>query len=210
MGEWNDYLKFGIGLFAIVDPVGVVPIFINMTSHYTRTQREKTAWLAALTVCGLLIGALIMGEALLNFFGITIASFRVAGGILILLIALSMVQARISPVKQTQEEATDAEEREAIAIVPLGTPLLAGPGAISTVIIYAHRDQTVQHHLMLAGIIFIIGLSTWASFKVAEPISRLLGKTGINIVLRLMGLVMAAIGVEFIANGLKELFPRLA
>lgn len=147
---------------------------------------------------------------MLGFFGITLSSFRVGGGILILLMSISMMNARMSPVKQTEEEAQDAAEKNSVAVVPLGIPLLAGPGAISTVIVYAHLDSSPMHYLLLAAEILGIAGAVWLSFRLAPFIASRLGKTGINVVTRIMGLIMAAIGVEFIANDLKQIFPGLS
>jgi multiple antibiotic resistance protein len=197
-GSISEYLKFFAALMAIVNPVGAIPIFINLTADQPDGVRNKNGLMAA-----------ISGEAILRFFGISVGSFRVGGGILILLMAISMLHARMSSVRQTKEEALDSAERDNVAVVPLGTPLLAGPGAISAVILYAQRYTSVGHYLYLLVVIVLLVFLTALSFRLAPAIARLLGKTGINVVTRLMGLVMAAIGVEFIANGLKQLFPFL-
>ncbi|MBI5042051.1 MAG: NAAT family transporter, partial [Gammaproteobacteria bacterium] len=156
-----------------------------------------------------LVVALLMGESLLNFFGISLDSFRVAGGILILLMAISMLHGGISPAKQTSEEAQDAEEKDNIAVVPLGMPLLAGPGAISTIIIYSHRGHGLLHLALLLSIALSLALLTWVALRAAPAIAERLGRTGLNIVTRIMGLILAAIGVEFMAGGLKQLLPGL-
>ena len=208
--NWTEYFKFFVAMLAIVNPLGAVPIFINLTGGQSYTQKARTCFIAGLASTIILLVVLLSGEVILAFFGISIASFRVGGGILILLMAISMLHARMSPVKQTSEEAADIEDREAVAVVPLATPLLAGPGAISTVILYAQRQSTFSHYVVLAGGIILLGIITWVVFRLAPYISDILGRTGINIVTRLMGLVMAAVGVEFIANGLRQLFPVLA
>lgn len=210
MENWSEYLKFFAALLAIVNPMGAIPIYINLTASQNRRQRRRTSNVAALATAAILITVLFTGELLLKFFGISIASFRVGGGILILLMAISMLHAKLSDVKQTEEEAEDLEDKENIAVVPMATPLLAGPGAISTVILYAQRKSSLQHQLLLLGLIIALALLSWLILRTAPAISKLLGKTGINVVTRLMGLVMAAVGVEFIANGLRQLFPMLA
>ena len=210
IGTLSDYLKFFAALTAIVNPIGAIPIFINLTADNTEDQRRKNATRASFATVSILLVVLFSGEVVLNFFGITIASFRVGGGILILLMAISMLHAAVSPAKQTAEEAEDSADRETVAVVPLGTPLLAGPGAISTVILYAQRHDSIVHYGILACIIIILSLGVFFSFSLAPVIARQLGKTGINVVTRLMGLIMAAVGVEFIANGLKQLFPVLS
>jgi len=123
--------------------------------------------------------------------------------------AISMLHGRVSQVKQTEEEVIDFADRETGAVVPLGTPLLAGPGAISTVILYAQRYSSSLHYIILLAGIVLLALLTWLCFRMAPSLAKVLGKTGINVFTRIMGLFMAAVGVEFIANGLKQLFPLL-
>lgn len=208
-GSISEYLKFFAALLAIVNPVGAIPIFINLTAGKDKGVRNKNGFMASISMGIILVVVLFSGDAILRFFGISVGSFRVGGGILILLMAISMLHAKMSQVKQTKEEELDSAERDSVAVVPLGTPLLAGPGAISTVILYAQRYTSVAHYLYLLGIIVLLVFLTFLSFRLAPTIARLLGKTGINVVTRLMGLIMAAVGVEFIANGLKQLFPVL-
>ncbi len=210
MVEWVEYAKFFAGLLSIVNPIGSIPIFVNLTANQSPAERHRTGLLAAVSVAMVLGVVLVTGEALLHFFGITVSSFRVGGGILILLMSISMMNARMSPVKQTEEEAQDAAEKHSVAVVPLGIPLLAGPGAISTVIVYAHSDPSLTHHLLLGAEILGVAGAVWVSFRLAPFIASKLGRTGINVVTRIMGLIMAAIGIEFIANGLKELLPGLS
>ncbi len=208
-GNISEYLKFFVALLAIVNPVGAIPIFINLTANQDEGCRNKNGFMASISMGVILIVVLFSGEAILHFFGISVGSFRVGGGILILLMAISMLHAKMSRVKQTEEEKLDSAERDSVTVVPLGTPLLAGPGAISTVILYAQRYTSVAHYFYLLGVIVLLVCLTFLSFRLAPAITRLLGKTGINVVTRLMGLIMAAVGVEFIANGLKQLFPVL-
>jgi multiple antibiotic resistance protein len=120
-----------------------------------------------------------------------------------------MLHAKPSSVKHTDEELEDSAERQSVAVVPLGTPLLAGPGAISAVILNDHRYASPPHYLLLGIEIVMVGLAIWLILRVAPLVASYMGKTGINIVTRIMGLIMAAVGVEFIANGLKQLFPVL-
>jgi multiple antibiotic resistance protein len=207
--DWAVYAKFFTALLAIVNPFGIIPVFINLTSDLGERKRNRTCRVVAVSTMIILCVALILGETILRFFGISMASFKVGGGILILIMAISMLHARMSSVKQTEEEAIDSEEKEAVAVVPLGTPLLAGPGAISTVILYGQKYNSITHTSIFIFEIFLLALITWLSFRSANTIESILGRTGINVVTRIMGLFMAAVGVEFIANGLKQLFPVL-
>jgi len=202
--------KSAFALFAIVDPVGVIPIFMLATSGYTLAQSHASARLAALTVFGVLTLFTFAGQLILDFFGIRLAAFSVAGGLLLLLLALSMVQAHVSPQRQTQEEAMEAEEKDAVGVVPLGVPLLAGPGAITHMIVAAGaaRGEPVQQAALIIPVA-LVALSVWGSFRAAPAIQARLGRTGIHVVTRLMGLIIAAISVEMIASGLGKLFPGL-
>jgi multiple antibiotic resistance protein len=205
-----ELVKSALALFAIVDPVGVIPIFLLATQGYTLAQSRAAARIAALTVLGVLTLFAFLGEPLLMFFGIRLAAFSVAGGLLLLLLALSMVQAHVSPLRQTQDEALEAEEKDAVGVVPLGVPLLAGPGAITHVIVAAGAAKgQVLHQAALLIPVALVALSVWLSFRAAPIIAGRLGKTGIHVVTRLMGLIIAAISVEMIAAGLGKLFPGL-
>lgn len=210
MQEWSEYLKFLVGLIAILNPLGISPVFINLTQQQSIAERRQMALHAAVSVGVVLLIALLAGELVLSVFGISISSFRVGGGILILLMAISMMQATMSPARQTPEEARESVLKESVAVVPLAIPLVAGPGAISTVILYANRSDSPMHYVMLAVVIAAGTTLVWLTFRAAEPLANRLGRTGINVVTRIMGLIMAAIGVEFMANGLRVLFPGMA
>jgi len=205
-----ELVKATLSLFAIVDPIGVIPLFLMATHGYTLTQSRSAARIAAITVLGVLTLFTFLGEPLLLFLGIRLAAFSVAGGLLLLLLALSMVQARVSPQRQTQDEAEEAEEKEAVGAVPLGVPLLAGPGAITHMIVAAGATKgDVLQQFSLVIPVALVALSVWLAFRAAPAIAKRLGKTGIHVVTRLMGLIIAAISIEMIAGGLGKLFPGL-
>jgi multiple antibiotic resistance protein len=145
----------------------------------------------------------------LEFFNISLASFQVGGGMLLLTSALAMLNAQPAEAKTTQGEVDDASARASIAVVPLTIPLLTGPATMSTVVIYADQAQTFFQHAALVGYGLVIGLATAVCFTLAKPISRALGQTGINVMTRLMGLILAALAVEVMAAGLTKLFPAL-
>jgi multiple antibiotic resistance protein len=165
---------------------------------------------AAVTVFWVLAAAVMLGTGLLDFFGISIPSFLVGGGILLLMLAVSMLQAKESWIRQTPEEALEAAEKEALGVVPLAIPLLAGPGAISTMIIATHKSAAFAFKLKLLLPVLAISLIVWITLLVSVRMAARLGTTGINIITRLMGLILAAMAVEFIHQGLVELFPKLA
>ena len=206
MLDYAEYVKIFIGLLAIINPLGVIPLFIGMTANESNSQRRQTVDMVAFAVTIILLVVLFFGELLLQFFGITIDSFRVGGGILVLLMAIAMLQAKTSQVRQTDEEADESIEKESVAIVPLAMPLLAGPGAISTVILAAHKASGVLHYLTIALIIILLSLLVWAALRMAPWIEKRISATGINIFTRIMGLILASIAVEFIAKGIKGLF----
>lgn len=198
-----------VALFAIVNPIGSVPIFMSATDGWEKSDRERTAKTVAFTVLIVLAISAFLGDAILNFFGISIPSFQVGGGILLMLIAITMMHGKQSYTRQTLEEAQSLDEREVTAIVPLGIPLLAGPGAISQMIIAAQQNSSIVGHLSLLIPILLVALIIWLVLRLAVRISNRLGTIGINVVTRLMGLILAAMAVEFIAHGLTGLFPQL-
>lgn len=210
MLSWSVYLKIFTALLAIVDPIGNVPVFIGLTENQDRGERYRTALLAAVTMAVVLIAACLFGDSLLRLFGVSIASFRVGGGILLLLVAIAMFHAERSRSRQTPEEVIEAGERTDVAVVPLAIPLLSGPGAISAMIIYSAQGTSPVHTAILAGGSIVVGGIVWVCLRLAVPIGSILGRTGINIVTRLMSLFLAAIAVEFIVGGLGQLLPGLA
>jgi multiple antibiotic resistance protein len=210
MLPWTEYAKFFIALLVIVDPIGVAPAFLGMTAGQSPVQRHRTARTAAVVVVLVLIGAAVAGEWILWVFGISIPSFRVGAGVLLLLMAIDMLYVRVSASRQTHEEAQEAEDRDQVAIVPLAIPLTAGPGAIGTVILYRHQSSDWSHVLLVCLLIAAVGACIWLALRLAVLLSSALGKTGVNIATRIMGLLLAAIAVEFIVDGLSHLFPLLS
>jgi multiple antibiotic resistance protein len=209
MLDWAEYTKIFLALLVIVNPIGAVPLFVSMTTGNTPEERQRIARVASISVAIVLIVSAIAGQSLLAFFGITIASFKVGGAILILLLAISMIHAKPTGEKQTPEEAIEAADKESIAVVPLAIPLLSGPGAISTTIIYATGRSSLSHILVIILCCLLVALTTWIALRAATPVSRWLGKTGVNIAIRLMGLLLAAVAVEIFTSGLLVLLPGL-
>ncbi|MGZ8935815.1 MAG: YchE family NAAT transporter [Methylobacter sp.] len=210
MLEYNDYIKIFIALLAVVDPLGSMPIIAALTSRTKASEIKSIERVVVLSVTTILLLALFFGEALLVFFGISINSFRVSGGILLMLMAISMLQAKISETVHTKEEGIEGEGRQSIAVVPLAMPLLAGPGAISTIILYANRGTDINHYLIMSIDIIAVAIILWITLRCIPWLTRHLSQTGINIFTRLMGLILSALAIEFIASGLKGLFPALA
>ena len=208
--DFSIFLTSFVALLAIVNPIGIVPIFLTLTAGDSEKERQHTAHLSALSVGIILLLAAFAGEAILGFFGIGLPSFRVGGGILVLLMAISMLQAKQSRIRQSPSEAEYAEDKENVAVVPLAIPLMAGPGAISLAIIHGHQAISLQNKFMLAGSIIAVALVALISLHLAKPIGKALGVTGLNIATRIMGLILASIGVQMIAQGLLKLLPGLA
>ena len=205
-----EFLKSFVALIAIVNPIGVVPIFLALTLNDSKKECNHIANISAFSVAIILLVAAVAGEAILSFFGIGLPSFRVGGGILVLLMAISMLHAKQSRIRQSPSEAEYAEEKENVAVVPLAIPLMAGPGAMSLAIIHGHQAVTFQSKLILGISIIAVALIALIALHLAKPIGKALGVTGLNIATRIMGLILASIGVQMIALGLLELLPGLA
>ena len=199
-----------ITLLAIVNPLAIVPFFIHYTQGFTAAQRKRTIGIASLSVFIVIAVCAIVGLDVLDFFNISLASFQVGGGLLLMTSALAMLNAQPAEAKATPGEVNDAHTKTSIAVVPLTIPLLTGPATMSTVVIYADQAKTVAQHSALIGYGVVIALATWLCFTLAKPIARVLGQTGINVMTRLMGLILAALSVEVMAAGLVKLFPALA
>lgn len=209
MLHWVDYAKFLMTLMVIVNPISAVPLFVSMTAGNIPVERNNIARVASVSVAVVLIVSAVVGDSVLALFGITIASFKVGGAILILLMAISMMHATPSREKQTPAEAREAELKDSIAVVPLAIPLLSGPGAISTTIIYAAERSSLSHLGIIVVCCLIVALATWIALRLATRVSKWLGATGVNIAIRLMGLLLAAVAVEIFTSGLVVLLPGL-
>nr|WP_315188793.1 MarC family protein [uncultured Albidiferax sp.] len=202
-----------ITLLAIVNPLAIVPFFIHYTQSFSEAQRRRTIWVSSFSVFVVIAVSALLGLQILEFFNISLASFQVGGGLLLLSSSLNMLNAQPAEAKSNATELQDASERAAvgasIAVVPLAIPLLTGPASMSTVVIYADKAKTFWQLATLVGYGVVIGLATALCFALAAPIARVLGKTGINVMTRLMGLILAALAVEVMADGLHKLFPVL-
>lgn len=208
MLDFTEYTKFLIAILAIANPIGIIPVFLALTSDETDSQRVKTGQIVVTATASILLITLFFGELVLAIFGISVHSFQVGGGIMILLMAISMLHTSHSTIRQNRNT-VEQHDSESIAVVPLAMPLLAGPGAISTVIINASKGTGPAHYSLLAVAIILLAVVLWLIFKIMPLIAKQISAVGINISTRIMGLILAAIAVEFIANGLKGLFPVL-
>ncbi|MFZ1417097.1 MAG: MarC family protein [Burkholderiaceae bacterium] len=205
-----DSLKVFVALIALINPLGVLPMFISLTQDFSAVQKQRAIRTAAFTVVAVVAISALLGENIIRFFGISTASLQVSGGLLILLMALNMLNAQPGGTKTTVEERDEAEHKDAIGVVPLGIPLLMGPGAMSTVIVMAHNAKKPMDYAAIIGSGVVIAILVWLTLQMAQPIARTLGRTGINIATRIMGLLVAAVAVEFIVDGLTAMIPALA
>ena len=208
--EYTLYAKTLIGVLAIVNPLGAIPVFLSLCGDRTSAERRQVARVSAFAVAVILILSTWAGGVIIGFFGIGIPAFRFSGGLLILLMAINMLQARQSYTRQSPEEANEADNKEDIAVVPLAIPLMAGPGAISLVIVDAHQMTDWSDRLILTAGIIAVAMVVWVTLLLATPIGEKLGITGLNIATRIMGLLLVAIGIQMITSGLVKLLPGLA
>jgi len=207
-----DLYKPLIALLAIVNPIGVVPFFIHFTQNLTSDQRKRTIRVSAFTAFIVIGVSAIAGLKIIEFFGISLASFQVGGGTLLLISAIQMLNAQ--PAEGRKEDVSEGESKvdagSSIAVVPLTIPLLTGPATISTMVIYADKTRHWWEIGVLVGYGVVVAIATFVVFSASGRIARVLGQTGINIMTRLMGLILAALAVELLADGLTKLFPILA
>ncbi len=206
-------LKPLVTLLAIVNPLAIVPFFIHYTQNFSPAQRRSTIQVSSFSAFVVIAVSALAGLQILEFFGISLASFQVGGGMLLLTSALNMLNAQPAEAKPSSHELQDGAEKAAmgasIAVVPLTIPLLTGPATMSTVVIYADKAKTLLQMSTLVGYGVVVALATALCFSLAQPIARVLGKTGINVMTRLMGLILAALAVEVMSDGLTKLFPAL-
>jgi multiple antibiotic resistance protein len=204
-----NLLKSFISLLALINPVGAIPFFLSLTTDMSSSEKAGTIRIASISVFCVIGVTALLGQQIIAFFGISVGSLQVGGGIIMLLMAINMLNAQVGNTRSTPEERHEAEMKNSIAVVPLAIPLLTGPGSISTVIVYS---ASVVHWYDRIGLVMIGAVLAGLCFgalMLAEPIARWVGRTGINIGTRLMGLMLSALAVEFIVNGLKALLPSL-
>jgi multiple antibiotic resistance protein len=209
VGALTEYLRFVVTLTAVVDPFLAVPFFLALTAHRTDRERAQLARVVVVTVFAVLALSAFFGEALLQWIGASLPAFRVGGGLVLLLMALAMLNAQAGGVRQSQAEARELEAGHVSGVVPLAMPLLAGPGAISTSIIAAGQGG-LAHQALVVVCIGVVCLVSWLVLLRARGIEARLGTTGLNVATRILGLLLAAMAVQTMADGMKILFPGLA
>jgi multiple antibiotic resistance protein len=200
-----EYALFSFGsLFLIVDPIAAVPAFLAMTARDTVAQRVRMAQVACLATVGILAAFAFIGQGLFRALGVSLPALQAAGGLVLLLVALDMLRAQRSAVQETAEETAAGTRKEDIAITPLAIPMMAGPGAISAVILLESQAVDWTQRGVLIGCIAAIGIASYVILALAgRGASRWLGPIAERIITRLMGLLLAALAIQFIFNALK-------
>ena len=198
-------VAFG-SLFSIVDPFAAVPIFLALVGTQPRPAQARTALHASATCFAVLSTFALAGGLIFNFFGITLPAFKITGGILLFVVGFEMMRAKRSATRGTSEEAREAETKEDVGVIPLGLPLLSGPGAIATVIVFVGKARDIEQRAGLFVAIAAVSVISFLTLRSAEIVARVLGKTGINIVERVMGLILAAVATQLVIDGVHGAF----
>ena len=191
-------------LFTLINPIGLVPIFISITQDYTKKERDIIALKAVIFSFFILVLFGAIGEFIFSFYNITINGFRIAGGILLLKISFDMIESKRSRTKTTPKEEKEAEEKNEIAYTPLGIPLIAGPGSIASIMILSSESTNNNSIASLIVALVLVLLITFLIFKISKNLSKRFGKLGLRILQRIMGLILMVISIEFILKGIKD------
>lgn len=205
--HWGEFSGFIVSMLAITNPPGSIAVFLVITADKTKQERKHIALVSTLTIFIVLMLMPWVGIPILRVFGISLSAFQITGGLIILLRALLMLHSKDTPTSQTAEEVEFKAHRESIAVVPLGIPIIAGPGAMTNVIIFSRHFSGIADKLMIGLGVSIVTLIIGAGLFFATGIGRMIGDTGIKITTRIMGLLLAAIAMSMMTNGLAEMFP---
>lgn len=202
-------LKFAITLVSIMNPIGVIPVFLGFTKNNKSLNISKITNACSVAVGSTLILSLIAGQHILNFFGISVASFTIGGGILLSTIAFSMIQGQLSNTKINDDEIKSVDYEKEIGVIPLAIPLLSGPGAISTSIIHSKNFSSPFQWIGAVVVVILVSILVKYVLTYADNIGNKLGPIGLNVLTRIMGLILLAMSIEMIASGFKEILPIL-
>ena len=199
-----EYALFSFGsLFIIIDPIAAVPAFLAMTARESTADRLRTARMACIVAVGILAGFGLVGPSLFHILGITMPAFQIAAALVLLLVALDMLRAQRSPVQETAEETAEGLTKDDVAVAPLAMPMLAGPGALSTMILLDRQAQNLSQRIVLYGCLMAVGVASYLTFAIAGRGAHWLSPIAIKIITRLMGLLLAAVAIQFIFNAIK-------
>jgi multiple antibiotic resistance protein len=201
------FITVFVALFAIINPIGAVPILITLTDGYSLKERKEVIRRSVYMASGMLFGFMFLGVYIFDILGISIYDFEIAGGILLFKVGFDMLQGKTSQTKITNAEQQDSADREAIAIAPIGTPLLAGPGSITTAIIYFNGTgiDILSRAMVIAAVVLVLILA-FIILKYSLTIFQRIGKTGSIVISRIMGLLLTAIAVDLITTGIIHIF----
>ena len=205
-----DAMKFIVAMIIMMNPLGSLSIFLDLTRKSTLVDQRKVALTCGMAMVGIMLVTVWTGQELLTLLGITIASFRFAGGIILLLMGLSMLQSKESPVSHTSEDDVAARERESVAVVPLALPVIIGPGAISTLIIAGTDYPQYFNKILMSFSCVLLALGMCMILYFGNTIAKLVGTSVIKVVTRIMGMIIMAIAVGMLADGLLGLLPSLS
>lgn len=209
MQDYQAGIRFTLvalsSVFFVVDPFATIPSFLAMTKSYDEARRQATARQAGWTCFAVLATFAFAGSVIFKIFGITLPAFKIAGGLLLLLVAFEMLEAKRSGTQESTEERLEGQQKDEIGVTPLGIPMLAGPGAISTVMVLMGQSKFWWQAVPVYAAIAITAIASAMILSGAGRIRVVLGETGIRILMRLMGLVLTAIAVQFVINGLIDL-----
>jgi multiple antibiotic resistance protein len=205
----SAYVQFSLlalsSIFFLVDPFAALPTFLAVTAGADAARRRKMAWKASLTALVVLSAFAVAGRYIFRMFGITLPAFEIAGGVILLLIGLDMLQAKRSPTQESHVEAAEAAQKEDAGIVPLGIPMLAGPGSITSVMVLVGQVQTPWQMVAILSAIFITAVICYLVLGNSDRVARAMGETGVRILVRIMGLLLVALAVQYFVNGMEDL-----
>ena len=204
-----EFINFFVTLLIICNPMAALPAFLKVTAWDSSDTKKRIARSTSMAVAVILVGMTFLGSAVLKLLGIQVYSFQITGGLILLLLAFSMLNATTSRIQETQEENQEAKKKASVAIVPLAIPLIAGPGAISTIIIEVSLHKTLAYQLYVSGACLLVTLFMGTLLYFAATLEKKMGQTGLNIFSRIGGLILAAMSIQTIANGMMGLFPIL-
>jgi multiple antibiotic resistance protein len=207
--ERSAYVRFSVlalsSIFFLVDPFAALPTFLAVTAGANAQRRRKMAWKASVTALVVLSAFALAGQYIFKMFGITLPAFEIAGGVILLLIGLDMLEAKRSPTQESHEEAAAAARKEDAGIVPLGIPMLAGPGAITSVMVLVGQVQNLWQMLAILASILITAAICYLVLGNSDRVARALGETGVRILVRIMGLLLVSLAVQYFVNGMADL-----
>ena len=203
-------VSFATSMFAILNPIGSIAIFASMTANRSKPDRNSIAIRSTIAVAIILVVVIWAGEAILGLFDVEISSLQVAGGIMLAMISLSMLQSQQSSIQDTKDSETSVITDNDIAVVPLALPMIAGPGAMVTVIVSTHQYKGVVPNIEMSVVCIILSVLLAVGFLASGPIIRFIGTKGLDVISKIMGMILLAIAIGMLATGMKDIFPVLA